>query len=139
MNRRTCLSLLAGAFLLAATGCGGRTLYQATGRLTHKGQPVPSTYVVFLPQQEGQRPSRGLSDADGNFKLTNSRTETGVLPGKHKVYLEYYVAADEEMGTVKPRVPAEVKKLMSSKYNSEKTPLEFEVSKNGQVFEIAIE
>src|SRR5437870_4417057 len=86
--------------LLAATGCGGNGLFQGSGRLTYKGRPVPSTYVVFQPEDLGKRASRGLTDDDGNFKLTNSRTDTGVLPGKHIVYVQYYISVDEELGKI---------------------------------------
>src|SRR5262249_29531330 len=59
---------LAGALLFAGAGCGGSDLVNASGRLTYKGQPVPSTYVTFAPQEEGKRASVGLTDSDGNFK-----------------------------------------------------------------------
>jgi len=46
-----------------------------TGRLTYKGEPVPSTTVKFCPDEEGKRPSQGVTDDQGNFTLTNSMTE----------------------------------------------------------------
>ena len=87
-------SKLIVAFALLAMACGcsnnnGRV--DATGRLTYKGKPVPSTYVIFNPVVKGKRASHGLTDDDGNFKLTYSRTETGVLLGTHHISLKYNV------------------------------------------------
>jgi len=42
---------------------------------------VPSTYVFFWPDEEGKRRSTGLTDDNGNFTLSYSRTEPGVLLG----------------------------------------------------------
>ena len=65
MTARTVRHLLAAALLVAACGCGGGpNLVTARGKLTHKGQPVPSTYVTFQPQEEGKRASTGLTDDD---------------------------------------------------------------------------
>lgn len=140
MNRRTWWRGPAWAALfLAASGCGSG-LYQAGGRLTHKGKPVSSTVVIFQPDDPGQRASRGLTDDDGRFSLTHSRSETGVLPGKHTVLLKYYVSAEEELGEIKPKEPAAVRKLISGKYaDVDKSPLKCEVSSNGQFFELEME
>lgn len=120
-------------------GCGNG-LYEASGRLTYKGQPIPSTYVYFKPEEEGKRFSTGLTDDAGNFKLRFSTTENGVYPGKHTVYLQYYVDVDEELGRIKPKVPSDLKKLMANKYGTpDVSPLKYEISKGGQVIEINIE
>src|SRR5687767_5509073 len=84
--------------LAAQSGCG--PLVNAKGRLTYKGEPVPSTYVFFWPEEEGKRKSTGLTDDNGNFTLAYSRTEPGVLPGKHSVALRYYVSAEEEQNQI---------------------------------------
>jgi len=133
--RRGAVALL----FVALSGCGN-SLYEASGRLTYKGQPVPSTYVFFKPEEEGKRFSAGMTGPDGNFKLQFSTSESGVYPGKHTVYLRYYVDVEEELGQVKPRVPADVKKVISTKYgNAEKSPRKYEISKSRQFVDIAIE
>src|SRR5262245_58137456 len=91
--------------LVAAGGCNRSGLVNASGRLTYKGQPVPSTYVIFYPEEEGRRPSQGLTYDEGNFKLLSSTTASGVLVGKHAVILKYYVSGDEELGKTPPKVP----------------------------------
>src|SRR5262249_25803640 len=69
------------ALLVAVSGCSG-PLVKVSGRLTYKGQPVPSTYVHFWPEEEGKRESVGLTDDDGHYKLSFSRTEEGVYRGR---------------------------------------------------------
>src|SRR5262245_4564952 len=84
MKPRNRWDLPALVLLLAVSGCGG-PLVNASGRLTYKGQPVPSTLVTFWPQEEGKRASTGVTDDDGKFTLSYSRTEPGVLVGRHTV------------------------------------------------------
>ena len=94
-----------GSFLVlvAANGCGGSGLVTAKGRVTYKGQPVPSTTVTFHPTEPGKRASHGITDDDGNFALTNSMEERGVFPGTHKVTLKYHLSAEEEMHKIEPK------------------------------------
>src|SRR5262245_35615645 len=125
--------------LVTAGGCNRSGLVNATGRLTYKGQPVPSTYVVFYPEEEGRRPSQGLTDDEGNFKLLSSTTASGVLVGKHAVILKYYVSADEELGKTPPKVSKEVKAAILKYGDPTKTPLHYEIKKDGEHFDIAIE
>jgi hypothetical protein len=77
------MALLLPFFALA--GCNRSGLVNATGRLTYKGQPIPSTYVVFQPEDVTKRPSHGLTDDDGRFTLTNSKSLTGVYLGPNTV------------------------------------------------------
>jgi hypothetical protein len=125
--------------LIAAGGCNRSGLVNATGRLTYKGQPVPSTYVIFYPEEEGRRPSQGLTDDEGHFKLLSSTTATGVLVGKHAVILKYYVSADEELGKTPPKVSKELKAVILKYGDPTKTPLHQEIKKDGEHFDIAIE
>jgi hypothetical protein len=139
MHTRTPWYLAALAMLVAVSGCGGTGRFEATGRLTYKGQPVPSTYATFQPEEEGKRASHGLTDDEGNFKLTYSRTETGVLPGRHTVFLKYFVSNAEELHEIPPKASKELKAVIA-KYGDPKTsPLHYEVTKNGQFFDIKLE
>jgi hypothetical protein len=126
------------ALFLAASGCGG-PLVKVTGRLTYKGEPVPSTTLTFHPDEEGKRASHGITDDNGQFVLTHSKTEMGALRGKHTVTLRYHLSADEEMGKTKPKASREMKEVIK-KYGDLKTsPLHYEVTHNGQVIEIHLE
>ena len=83
--------------VLALTSCSKSGLVNAKGRLTYKGKGVPSTHVFFWPEEEGKRRSTGLTDDNGYFTLSYSRTEPGVLVGKHTVFVKYYVSVEEEL------------------------------------------
>src|SRR5262249_6259605 len=111
MNTCKRMNFLFVAFLLAVTGCGG-SLVKVTGRLTYKGEPVPSTTVTFHPDEEGKRASQGVTDDNGQFTLTHSKTETGALRGKHTVTLRYHPSAEEDMGNTKPKASRELKAVI---------------------------
>jgi hypothetical protein len=127
------------AVLVLAGGCSKTGLVEATGRLTYKGQPVPSTYVVFQPEEDGKRPSQGITDDEGNFKLLSSTTASGVYVGRHTVILKYYVSAEEELGKAPPRATREMKAAIVKYGDARTSNLKYEVTKSGQVFEINIE
>src|SRR5258707_13261593 len=110
---RLSVAFLLPFLFLPLGGCSRSPLVQAKGRLTYKGKPVPSTYVIFHPVEEGKRESHGLTDDDGNFVLTFSRTEEGVYPGKHIVHLRYNVSAEEELGEVPPKANKALKAVIS--------------------------
>jgi hypothetical protein len=138
MTLRTSGAAVLLASLLAwIGGCNGNGLVSAGGRLTYKGQPVPSTRVYFWPE-DGSRRSSGLTDDDGKFQLKFAH-ETGVKLGKHKVVVKYEVSAEEEVGEIPPKASRELRKVIG-KYSDPKTsPLRYEVTHSGQVFEIALE
>ncbi|RCS46331.1 carboxypeptidase regulatory-like domain-containing protein [Bremerella cremea] len=58
-------------------------LGKVTGTVTVDGQPYSGALVTFTPE-EG-RPSRGMTDAAGNYELIYIRDTKGAEPGKHLV------------------------------------------------------
>jgi hypothetical protein len=137
MNSRTilCLALLAAPL---AAGCGGPKFLKVTGRVTHKGQPVPSTQLRFMPDN-GERPSNGQTDDDGNFTLRYSRTQEGAPPGGYAVFLTYVPSNEEENHQIPPKASKELRAVIA-KYGDPKTSgLHYEVNKNGQHIEIELE
>jgi hypothetical protein len=139
MNFRTGYLLVALGPLLVAGGCNRSGLVEASGRLTYKGQPVPSTYVMFLPEEEGKRTSQGVTDDNGNFRLVNSRSATGVLLGRHTVVLKYHLTTDEELHKIPPKASKELKAIIAKYGDPEKSPLHYEITHSGQVIEINLE
>jgi hypothetical protein len=139
MKTRTRWHLLTVALLVAAAGCGGSGLVNASGRLTHKGQPVPSTLVTFWPEEEGKRASTGVTDDDGNFTLSYSRQEPGVLVGRHTVFLAYHVSMEEELGKIPPKAPKELKAVIARYGDLKTSNLHYEIKENGQRIEIDLE
>jgi hypothetical protein len=137
MKARHCLPLLA-IVVLAVIGCGG-DLVNAKGRLTYKGKGVPSTLVTFWPQEEGKRASTGVTDDDGNFTLSYSRTEPGVLRGQHTVFLKYHLSMEEELGQVPPKASKELKEVIARYGNLNTSTLRYEIKSNGQFIEIDLQ
>ena len=127
MNKaKLCAAILLPFFLAVTSGCHRSPLVQAQGRLTYMGKPVPSTYVIFHPVEEGKRESHGLTDDNGRFSLTFSRTDEGVLPGTHKVFLRYDVSVDEELGNIPPKANKELPVI--DRYGvTKQAPLTYEV------------
>src|SRR5262249_55663652 len=116
----------------------GSELVNASGRVTYKGRPVPSTRVIFVPE-DGSRRSTGLTDDDGNFTLRFSRTRDGVKRGRHTVILRYEVSADEETHQIPPKASTEVKAVIARFGDPKKSALHYEITSNGQVFEIELD
>lgn len=74
-----CLAILA----IVLSGCGdGTQRYTVSGKLTYKGQPVPSGFVQFQPDvSQGNRgPGVGAQVVEGHFV-----TEKGIVGGPHLV------------------------------------------------------
>jgi hypothetical protein len=125
--------------LLAACGCNRSGLLKASGRLTYKGQPVPSTYLTFHPDDKHKRPSHALTDDNGHFTVTNSRSEVGLVPGRHTVSLRYFPSGPEDLGQAPPKASRELKAVIAKYGDPDKSPLHVEVTSSGQVLEINLE
>jgi len=137
-TRRFAAAVLALVVALVAGGCGGPRFVNVTGRVTYKGQPVPSTQVRFMPDN-GERPSNGLTGDDGNFTLRYSRTQAGAPTGTYTVFLTYVPSNEEETHQIQPKASKELKAVIA-KYGDPKTSgLHYEISKDGQVIEINLE
>jgi hypothetical protein len=135
MHTRVTTGCSAAGLLLVLAGCQNSPLVEAKGRLTYKGQPLPSTLVIFQPD-DGKRRSTGLTDDEGNFSLRFSRQESGVLRGSHTVFLRYIVSAEEEMHQIQPKVSADLKRVIARYGDPKKSDLHYEVTRSGDVFEI---
>jgi hypothetical protein len=124
-----------GVVVLFVVGCGGPKLVDVTGKLTHRGKPVPSTRVAFYPD-DGSRKSSGVTDDEGKFHLKYSRTQSGTTRGKHTVCLTYVVGSEEELGKVQSKVSKETKTTLNAYSDPNKSPLHYDVESNGQVIDI---
>jgi len=76
--------------LLAAPGCGdgGPKLYEISGTVTFKGQPVPAGTVMFTPDQRkgGSGPSGLATIKQGRYDTADS-DGTGVMGGPYVVQI----------------------------------------------------
>ena len=78
--------------LVLLAGCGERPrLVPATGKITHKGQPLTAGSVIFVPDAGNawakDNPS-SLLQTDGTFTMKTFPFGEGVSPGKYKVTLD---------------------------------------------------
>jgi hypothetical protein len=126
------------ALTLALGGCGGSGLVNVKGRLTYKGQPVPSTYVLFCPE-DGKRMSRGMTDDDGYFILANSRDDMGAFVGRHTVVLKYHVSAEEETHKIEPKASTELREIIARYADQHTSTLKYEITGSGQTVDIKLE
>jgi len=124
---------------LLAAGCNRSGLVKATGRLTYRGQPVPSTYLTFYPDDVHKRPSHALTDDNGNFTVTNSRSDVGLFLGRHRVSLRYFPSGPEELGQAPPKASRDLKAVIARYGDPDKSTLHVEVTQSGQFFEINLE
>lgn len=86
--------VLAG--LTALSGCGGGAsgpkTVAASGTVTYKNAPVAEANVAFLGDGKSQ-PALAITDANGNFVLTTTKSGDGAVPGTHKVTVTKKMAA----------------------------------------------
>jgi hypothetical protein len=136
MNARTTW-FLAAAVLSAAGGCGPR-LAEVSGRLTYKGEPVPSTIITFLPDN-GSRPSKGLTDDEGRYTLRYTREEAGAARGACTVFLTYYASNEEDLGQTAPKASDELKAVITRYGDPGKSPLHYDITRTGQVIDINLQ
>jgi hypothetical protein len=138
MNLRKRWHLLALALLVGLSGCSSSGLVKVTGRVTHNGQPVPNTIVRFVPQDmEKGRISEGRTDENGRFTLVAAHKEPGALCGRYAVSLRYAPAGDEESGNTSQKV-SELKELIAKYDDPMMSGLRYEVTKDGDYFDIEL-
>ncbi|MEI8381851.1 MAG: hypothetical protein WCJ09_17110 [Planctomycetota bacterium] len=106
---------LFAAIACSLSGCGRASnapkLHAVSGILTVSGQPAPNIIVHFVPAKG--RPSTGVTDAKGAFELKYEKDVLGVVPGDHKVWIEY-----------RPGTPAEEMAMREGKSSLAKEVLE---------------
>ena len=120
MNSRFAIGAMFVLVLLV--GCGpGSDMGYVSGNVTLDDEPVGYAAVIF--SQEGARPSVGTTDAEGNYKLTYTRSKMGAMIGQHKVTI---AQENPNVGLQEGEAPAEdfVAVKIPGKYSSpEKTEL----------------
>lgn len=80
--------IAAGMFVVIAisNGCGGPSgppTGKVHGQVTLDGTPLPDASIEFYPEQG--RPSAARTDANGNYTLEYSASQTGAAEGMHTV------------------------------------------------------
>jgi hypothetical protein len=76
-----------------------------TGTVKLDGQPLEGANVTFWPiDAENDRPSSGVTDSSGQYRLMYTADESGALIGQHKVEISTAVSSEE--GTTPERLAA---------------------------------
>jgi hypothetical protein len=121
---------VAAAAALALAGCkSDQRLSTVRGVLTYKGQPMPSVFLRFEPDDlMSKSTSMAVTDAEGKFEMMIGNT-AGVFRGKVKVFCDDPQAA---MGAKTP-VPKEVEEAyreLCRKYGTGKSSHVITIDKN---------
>ena len=149
------------ACLVAGCGAGDAPdLAKVTGTVTRGGKPVADLLVHFVP--DSGRPSWGLTDAQGRFRLYYTPEQDGARLAEHRVYVVFNQAQPQSFagtGEVGPdmhetvdepsspqgkpqqlELSAEERRAIIQKYGDLKnTPLRFKIEKNGQAVQIQLD
>jgi hypothetical protein len=77
-------STAVAAVALCLVGCsGGSGTVPVRGTVTHKGKPVPSGTITFIPDAGPH--ATGEIGPDGSYTLTTYKSGDGAVPGSYKV------------------------------------------------------
>jgi hypothetical protein len=144
-----------GALLVCAwlgAGCSDYAppLADVAGTLTYDGKPVPGMTVTFLP--DNGRPSWGITDESGRYKLSWDADHPGVEIGKHKIIIAYVPGSPigtqgYDVATSKPKKAvksetnsstAETAAIHARYGNIETTTLTREVKSGKQTIDLAL-
>jgi hypothetical protein len=96
--------------VLFASGCGGGggpSLGTVSGRVTLDGQPLQGAVVEFQPA-EG-RGSFGVTDAQGDYRLSFTEARQGAVLGKHTVRIT--LDAEDDERKTDANIPARYNRL----------------------------
>lgn len=89
------------------TGCGssvGPELGTVTGRVLQNGRPVENARVVFWLGHG--RPSEGLTDSNGRYKLRYTVNQDGALIGEHQVRISTAIPRPDDTAAPE-RIPSD--------------------------------
>jgi len=91
MRRRSSVGCaLVPLVLLVVPGCGGKGKpVRVNGSVTLDGKPLAGATVTFVPAGAARgRMAGGITDGDGQFRLTTFAEGDGALPGEYKVTVD---------------------------------------------------
>lgn len=101
-----------------------------SGSVKFKGEPVANANIVFLPEGNSPRNPAGVTDGQGNFKLTSYDTNDGAVVGDYIVIITPGVAADgkkpqertaQDLINLGPGGKLENQAIFPEKYSDRKT------------------
>jgi hypothetical protein len=131
--------LLAGSCF--AIGCGKSEpgVVEVTGIVTRNGKTVPDLYLNFVP--ETGRPSWGMTDDTGHFKLKYTKEQDGAQVGTHKVWVQVRPRNPKEEANMSERIAKSPElDAILKKYGDRKTsPLQVEITSETHQIELKLD
>jgi hypothetical protein len=117
-------------------GCGSSDFGTVTGTVLAEGKPLPNAMVTFTPDPAG-RPSSGVTDANGVYRLIYTKDQKGALIGPHTVRVSTAVAEGDYGKMSREKLPA--KYNIASEIKKEVQPgrnvIDIEVDFKGKVIQ----
>ena len=131
---------LVAALAMCCVGCGG-DMGRVTGTVTLDGKPLPEAIITFYPQGgEGGRASAGMTDENGKYELTFSRTEKGAKVGEHLVTIttavdagDYSEGNEESINAEQVPTKYNAKSELKEQVKSGNNEINFELDSEGEI------
>lgn len=143
ISRKQAGLLLTALLSTAVMGCGGDgpTLVPVEGTIIMGGAPLAEAEVTFQPPSG--RPSSGMTDSQGHYKLLYLDEKDGALPGRHKVLITTYVEPDSDYEPPDRRAGRPEQVPMQYNHNStleavvnegQSEPIDFTLEPDGEIY-----
>ncbi len=135
-------SVASFAALTFLQGCGGEDewaarrpkVYAASGTVKLDGKPLDGATVIYHSQSHDVS-AQGLTDAQGNFKLTTFKQNDGATEGSHKVVVTKFTYEEKKTKFDSPNeksVALIPKEVLPKRYATPTTtPIEVQVKTSG--------
>lgn len=121
------VAIVCGATLV---GCGSESaqVVDVSGKVTRNGKPVPFIYLNFVP--ESGRQSWGMTDEQGNFKLSYDKDHEGAVVGKHSVWVQLRARSPKDELELPSRLKnsPDLRAILDKYGDRQKTPLRVEIA-----------
>jgi hypothetical protein len=126
--------------MISGCGPGGPTVVPVTGVALRGGKPVANLYLNFVP--ETGRPSWGVTDEAGRFKLNYTDDQDGAVVGKHKISAQFKPATAEaefQMMAGKLQKPPELADILAKYGSLETTTKTVEITAETREIELTLD
>jgi hypothetical protein len=99
---------LVGALAASCAGCSesGPKLVKVRGKVTMQNRPLACGVLTFQPLENGKittrRPSLGVIEADGTYRVSTFESYDGAMPGEYLVGVDGSLNKDSGSNSIDP-------------------------------------